>query len=63
VIGLAIALISAPFISRKFKGMSIGEIIASVLELMTHGIGATIAILSKLIKLFTGKKSIPLSDK
>jgi hypothetical protein len=63
VIGLAIALITAPFLSKKFRGMSAGEIIATVLELITHGIGVGIALVSKLIKLFTGKKSIPLSDR
>ena len=63
VIGLAIGLVSAPWLARKFKGMSPGEIIATLLELFTHGIGAFFALLTKLIKNFTGKKSIPLPDK
>lgn len=63
VIGLAIALVSAPWLARKFKGMSPGEIVATLLELLTHGIGALIGLLTKLIKRFTGKKSIPLPDK
>lgn len=63
VIGLAIALVSAPFLSKKFKGMSAGEIIATVLETVSHGIGALIALLARLIKLFNNNKSIHLSDK
>jgi len=63
VIGLAIALITAPLLAKKFKGMSIGEIIATVLELISHGVGATIAFLVRLFKRFTSSKSIPLPDK
>jgi hypothetical protein len=63
VIGFATALATAPLLSKRFKGMSGGEIIATVLELFAHAIGAAVALLSRLFKLFTSKKSIPLSDK
>ena len=63
IIGLAIALITAPILSKKFKGMSPGEILASIFELVSHSIGFIVGQISRLIKHFTQKKSIPLSDK
>lgn len=63
VIGLAISLVTAPILANKFKGMSPGEVVATVLEWVTHGVGVVFALLGKAIKHLTGKKSIPLSDK
>jgi hypothetical protein len=63
VIGLAIGLVTAPLLARKFKGMSPGEIVATILELISRGIGLAIGLISRLIKLLTSKKSIPLPDK
>lgn len=63
IIGLAIGLIAAPLLANRFKGMSPGEIVATVLELISRGIGMVFEIIAKLIKAVSSKKSIPLSDK
>ncbi|MDD1622085.1 MAG: copper oxidase, partial [Methylococcaceae bacterium] len=63
VIGLAIGLITAPLLAKKFKGMSPGEIVATILELISRGIGLAIGLITRLIKQLTSKKSIPLPDK
>jgi hypothetical protein len=63
VVGLAIGVLAAPMLAKRFKGMSVGEVIATVFELVSHSIGLLIDLLSKLIKTVTGKKAIPLSDK
>ena len=63
VVGLAIGILAGPFLARRFKGMSTGEVIATVFEWVSHGIGVAIDLISKLIKSLTGKKAIPLPDK
>lgn len=63
VIGLAIGLVAAPLLAKKFKGMSPGEIVATILELISHGIGYMVELITRLIKLLTSKKAIPLPDK
>jgi hypothetical protein len=63
IIGLAIGFITAPMLANKFKGMSPAEIIAAIFELVSHSLGALIAIFSKLIKQFNSHKSISLPDK
>lgn len=63
VIGLAIGLVTAPLLAKKFKGMSPGEIVATILELISRGIGLAIGLITRLIKQLTSKKSIPLPDK
>ncbi len=50
VIGLAIGIILAPFLARKFKGMSLSEIIAYVLELVTSLVGKIIGVVSGLLR-------------
>ncbi|MBS3963493.1 MAG: copper oxidase [Methylomonas sp.] len=63
IVGLALGLILAPVLSRRFKGMSPGEVVATVLEMVAHAVGYVVDLLSRLIKTFTGKKSIALPDK
>jgi hypothetical protein len=63
IIGLAIGLLTAPLLAKRFKGMSPGEVVATILELTSHGIGFLIESIARLIKLFTSKKAIPLPDK
>lgn len=63
VVGLAMGVLLAPFLAKRFKGMSAGEVIATVLEWVSHAMGAVFDVLSKLIKSLTGKKAIPLPDK
>ncbi len=63
VIGLALGLIVAPFLVKKYQGMAAGEIIADIVETVTHVIGVVIGAITKLVKQLTAKKSIPLPDK
>lgn len=63
VIGLAAGLLIAPLLAKKFKGMSPGEIFATIFELISHGVGFTIGLITRLIKKFTSKKSISLDRK
>lgn len=63
VVGLALGILVAPFLAKRFKGMSTGEVIATLMEWLTHSIGVVIEMLSKLIRNITGKKPIPLPDK
>lgn len=63
VVGLAIGILAGPLLGKRFQGMSAGEAIATILEWVSHAIGAAINLLSKLIKSLTGKKAIPLPDK
>ena len=63
VVGLAIGLLIAPFLTKRFQGMSTGEAIATVFEWISHGIGLTMDFIAKLIKMLGGKKAIPLPDK
>ena len=63
VIGLAGGLLLAPLLVKKFKGMGPGEIVAGSLEAVSHALGAVVGLLTRLVKQFTAKKSIPLPDK
>jgi hypothetical protein len=63
VIGLAIGLLTSPLLAKKFKGMSPGEIVASILELFSHTIGYLLGLLTRLIKRLSSNKSIPLPPK
>lgn len=63
VVGLALGLLIAPFLAKRFKDMTPGEIVATLFEWVSHGIGLTLDLISKLIKGLTGKKAIPLPDK
>ncbi len=63
VIGLAVGLLLAPILAKKFKGMSFGEIVAYVFELVSQGIGFVIRLVSNLIKKYVSKKTIKLPEK
>ena len=63
VIGLALSLISAPMLEKKFKGMTTGEALANIFEIISHGIGSGFALLGKLFKMFSKNKPISLPDK
>jgi hypothetical protein len=63
VIGLAIGLIIAPFLARKFKGMSVSEVVAYSFELLSQLIGYTIKLLSGLLSLIFSKKPNVLPSK
>jgi len=63
IVGLAIGILAGPLLAKRFKGMSAGEVIATIFEWISHAVGFTINLISKLIKMFTGNKPIPLPDK
>ena len=50
VIGLAIGLLLAPFLAKKFKGMSASEVVVAVFDLLRVGIKFVVKLLSGLLK-------------
>jgi len=60
VIGIVLGLVLAPLLARKFKGMSAGEIIAYIFELISQLLGFVFNLIAGLIKKVTGKKAIEL---
>lgn len=58
VIGLALGLLLAPFLSKKFKGMSASEAVATIFDWVRIGIESAVKLLSRLIKRFTNKDKI-----
>ncbi|WP_340122340.1 copper oxidase [Methylobacter svalbardensis] len=57
VIGLAIGLLLAPFLAKKFKGMSASEVVATIFELLRTGIELVVKLLSSLVKLIMSNKN------
>jgi len=57
VIGLAIGLLLAPFLARKFKGMSTSEIVAYIFDLLRSAIELVVKFLSDLVKLVISSKN------
>ncbi|MGR9013365.1 MAG: copper oxidase [Gammaproteobacteria bacterium] len=57
VIGLAIGLLLAPFLAKKFKGMSASEVIATIFEMLRTGIELIVKLLSGLLKLVMSNKN------
>jgi len=62
VIGLVIGLLFAPFLAKKFKGMSASEIVATIFDMLRTGIGLVIKLLSKLVKLVISNKNKTLPE-
>ena len=60
IIGLAVGLLLAPFLARKFKGMTVTEIVSTIFEMLAQGIGLLVKLLTGLINKVTSKKSIEL---
>jgi len=63
IIGFAIGLVLAPILATRFKGMSAGEVVSTIFELIAKGIGMVVKLITSLINLISSKKSIELSDK
>ena len=63
VIGLAIGLLAAPFLARKFKGMSVSEVIAYVFDLLRAFIALIVKLVSRLISLMGPNKNKILPEK
>ncbi len=57
VIGLAIGLLLAPFLAKKFRGMSVSEAVATIFELLRAGIEFVVKLLSALLKLVISNKN------
>jgi hypothetical protein len=57
VIGLVIGLLLAPFLAKKFKGMSPSEVVATIFDLIRSGIGLVVRLLSDLIKRIASNKN------
>ena len=57
VIGLAVGLLLAPFLAKKFKGMSASEVVATIFELLRAGIEYVAKLLSALLKLVISNKN------
>ena len=49
ILGLAAGLLLAPLLSKRFKGMSVGEVIADVAQLLTGFIKAVVTFASSLL--------------
>ncbi len=63
IIGLAVGLILAPLLATKFKGMSAGEVVSSIFEMIAQFIGLVTKLIIGLIKMVSSKKPLELSDK
>lgn len=63
VLGLAIGFLLAPLLAKKFKGMTFGEAVAYIFEVIAQVIGWIVNLISALVKRFMSKKSIELPDK
>jgi hypothetical protein len=63
VIGLAIGLLGAPVLARKFKGMTVAEIVTYIFDLLRASIELGISLLSKLIKIVVANKNKILPEK
>ncbi len=57
VIGLAIGLLLAPFLAKKFKGMSPSEVVATIFDLLRTGIELVVKLLSDLVKRVVSNKN------
>lgn len=62
VIGLAIGLLLTPFLMRKFKGMSAGEIVATIFDWLKQLIGMIVRLIGRVAGLFTSPNR-PASQK
>ncbi len=58
VIGLAIGLLLAPFLAKKFKGMSASEVVATIFDWLRIGIELVVKLISDLVKRISNKNKI-----
>ncbi|MFA5984735.1 MAG: copper oxidase [Methylococcaceae bacterium] len=57
VIGLAIGLLLAPYLARKFKGMSASEIVAYLFDVLRSGIELCVNLMTKFFKWIIAAKN------
>jgi hypothetical protein len=55
--GLALGLLLAPFLAKKFKGMGVLEVIATIFDLLRAGIVSVVKLLSTLAKRIVSNKT------
>ncbi len=63
VIGLAIGLLLAPFMAKKFKGMSAAEIVAYVFDLLRSVIDLLVKLIGSVLNLLFSKNNKALPEK
>jgi plastocyanin len=63
VIGMALGLLAAPFLARKFKGLSASEVVVYVFDLLREFIDLVVKLLSRLIKWSVANKNKILPEK
>ena len=63
VIGLALGLLVAPFLARKFKGMSVSEVVAYTFDLLRAFFEMVTKLISRLIKIMVTNKNKILPEK
>jgi hypothetical protein len=63
VIGLALGLLAAPFLARKFKGMSVSEVVATIFDLLRAFMDLVVKLLYLLINLVSSNKNKILPEK
>jgi plastocyanin len=63
VIGLALGLLAAPFLARKFKGMSVAEVVAYVFDLLRAFIELIAKLVHRLINMIGSNKNKILPEK
>jgi len=63
VIGLALGLLAAPFLARKFKGMSVSEVVATIFDLLRAFMELVVKLLSRLINRVSSNKNKILPEK
>jgi len=56
IIGLAAGLVLAPLLARKFKGMSVGEVVSDIFEMIAQAIGLVTKLIMGLIKMVSPNK-------
>ncbi len=62
VIGLALGLLIAPFLAKKFKDMTFAEAVAYVFEVIGSGINFIVRLISGLTKLVSNRKNKTLPE-
>jgi hypothetical protein len=58
VIGLAIGLLVAPFLAKKFKGMSSAEVVATIFQWLGEAFDLLLALIAKLSRFISSKNKV-----
>ncbi len=59
IIGLVLGLIAAPWLAKKFKGMTAAEIITYIFELLRTGVDVAVKFFNQLLKMINKNKALP----